>query len=291
MSNEIVHVQSTMPSESEFGYIMRQAEVLANSNMVPSDFRGKPANIVVAALTGRTFGLDVMVAMRAITVIQGTPTLKPEFMLALIRRAGHTVHGETSNTGAWVEGKRSDSDVTMRVSFTEEDARAAGLLSKDIWKKYPAAMYWARAVSKLGRMMFSDVLLGAAYTKEEIGGDGQVIDVPEAEVIVHQPTPALTEEERASLYDFIGSTLEKLLDEYGEDTEAIKGKMAKAFGTRDYTTLSDRDLEKMWNQLRSYLAHVEEKYRKLEEEAKTMDTAADEDIWKVVDESREEVSQ
>lgn len=161
---------SVVPSGSEMNNIFRVADALAASNMVPQSYQRRPDNIVVAALTGRTWNLDVMVAMRAITVIQGTPTLKPEFMLALIRKAGHSVTGETTASGAWVEGTRADTGDTMRVEFSEADAKLAGLLGKGNWKTYPAAMFWARAVSKLGRMLFSDVLLGASYTAEELGG-------------------------------------------------------------------------------------------------------------------------
>ena len=42
---------------------------------------------------------------------------------------------------------------------------------KDNWWHYAKSMYWARAVSQIGRMAFADVLMGVSYTPEEMGFD------------------------------------------------------------------------------------------------------------------------
>ena len=166
-------------SEREFAMILRQADVLAQSAIIPSAYRRQPANIVAAALTGRTFGWDVLTAMRNGHVIEGTWTLKPEAMLALVRRAGHSVNGTTGPDGATVTGKRRDTSDEMTVTFAMADAQRAGLANKGTWKQYPQAMCWARAVSQLCRMLFADVTLGLSYTPEELGADvdaeGEVI--------------------------------------------------------------------------------------------------------------------
>lgn len=169
-------------SGHELDVIMRQADMLAQSDIIPRDYRRKPANIVVAAMTGRTFGWDAITAMRNGHVIEGTWSIKPEAMLALVRRAGHSVEGEATPTGATVTGKRCDSGDTLTVTFDEADAKRAGLLNKNTWKQYPKSMYWARAVSQLCRQLFADVTLGLSYTPEELGAevteDGDVIDAP-----------------------------------------------------------------------------------------------------------------
>lgn len=158
-------------SANELDVILRQAEILAQSNIIPSAYRKQPSNIVTAALTGRAFGWDALTAMRNGHVIEGTWSIKPEAMLALVRRAGHSVQGITGPQGAEITGKRSDTGDEMTVAFTMDDAARAGLANKGTWKQYPQAMCWARAVSQLCRMLFADVTLGLSYTPEELGAE------------------------------------------------------------------------------------------------------------------------
>ena len=201
-----------MPVGAEWHAILQQADVLAQSDLVPSEYRRKPSNIVVAALAGRPFGWDATMAMRSFHIIEGQPSMKPEIMLALIRRAGHKVSGAKTGTGAdiaaSVTGTRADTGDTMTEEFTVQDAVNAGLCTIQngrpfarsnsgkilSWEAWPKAMCWARAVSALGRSLFSDVVLGAGYTPEELGAwvdeQGDVIDVDSEEVPSWaQPTP------------------------------------------------------------------------------------------------------
>lgn len=175
---------STMPAPAEWKMIREMADLLASSDLVPAAYRRKPANVILATLAGRPFGWDATMAMRSFHVIEGVPSMKPEVMLALVRRAGHSVSGETSPTKAVVHGTRRDTGDTMSAEFTIEQARAAGLAQKQVWKSYPASMLWARALSQLCRMLFPDVVLGAGYTPEELDGriaDDDVIDVADVD--------------------------------------------------------------------------------------------------------------
>lgn len=182
-------------SQAELNLMMRQAELLSQANIIPKAYRDKPANILVAAMTGRSFGWDVLTAMRNGHVIEGVWALKPEAMLALIRKAGHSVNGETSPQGATVTGRRADNGDELTVSFSLNDAVRARLCrlvdgvpvarsdtGKVLpWEQYPQAMAWWRSVAQLARMLFSDVILGLSYTAEELGAvvdeEGEVIEV------------------------------------------------------------------------------------------------------------------
>lgn len=159
-----------------------QARMLADSDIIPSEYHRKPANIVAAGITGAAFGWDVMTAMRNGHVIERKYSLGAEAMAALVRKAGHQISGETSPTGAKVTGKRRDTGETMTVSFSLDDAARAKLTGKDNWQKYPQAMCWARAISMLCRMLFPDVLMGLSYTPDELGAttdeSGAPLDVP-----------------------------------------------------------------------------------------------------------------
>lgn len=164
------------PSPTELDVIERQADALARSSIVPPDYRGKAANIIAAALMGRSFGWDATTSMRMITVISGTAGLKPEAMLALIRQRGHhvTVKPHDDGRGVTVHGKRADNGDTASATFTLADAERAGLTRSSAWKSYPVDMCQWRAVARLARQLFGDVVLGAGYTAEELGAEPDV---------------------------------------------------------------------------------------------------------------------
>lgn len=147
--------------------IRQQAETLARSNMVPKDYRGKPDEIIAAALYGREVGFGVTTSLSYIQVINGKAGLSAEAMVALCRKAGHSISGTVTATEAHVIGKRADTGDEMEVTWTIDMAKRAGLTS-DTWRKYQESMLWARAVSQLCRQLFPDVIMGLSYTPEEL---------------------------------------------------------------------------------------------------------------------------
>ena len=117
-----------------------------------------------------------MQALAKIHVINGRPGLSAELMRALVIRAGHSLRiEETTNTKAIVVGKRRGEERELRITWTMDDAKRAGLAAKDPWKKYPRAMLVARATGELVRGVFPDVLAGITYTPEELS-DGDLFD-------------------------------------------------------------------------------------------------------------------
>lgn len=168
-------------NERVWAILAQIANTVYSTEFVPRGVRGNKAATLAAMLYGHEQHLGPMTALGEIHMIDGRPTMSAALMLAKIRAAGHSVVGEVSAAGATVTGTRSDTGDTMTFSFTEEDATRAGLLSKDNWKKYPAAMYWARAVAQLARFLFSDVFIGSVYTPDELGA---VTDEDEKPVLV-----------------------------------------------------------------------------------------------------------
>jgi len=160
------------------------AELLADADILPKAYRGKPANVLVAAIQGVRHGWDPVTACQQIHVIDGRATMRPEAMLASVRAHGHQITGETSLTGAEVSGRRADTGEEHTTSFTIQDAERAGLCTVAAdgvttiaktnagkvaaWQKYPADMCWARAVGALCRRLFPDVISGISYTPGEI---------------------------------------------------------------------------------------------------------------------------
>ena len=158
-----------------FDVLMRQAGVLAESRIIPRAYQGRVSDVVAAGLAGSSFGWDVMTSMRNYHVIEGTATLRPEAMLGLVRRRGHSVkidvRDDNGGRKAVAVGTRADNADTYTASFSTEDAKKAGLLGKKNWQQYQDSMLTWRAVSQLCRFLFPDVVLGAGYVPEEIGAD------------------------------------------------------------------------------------------------------------------------
>lgn len=142
------------------------AERISRSALVPQAYRGKPADAAIAMLYGAEMGMPPMSSLQRIVVINGKPSMDAQGMVAMIRQAGHSVSGSVSIDGAKITGKRGDNGDEMTVEWGPDDAKRAGLNSQT-YSKFPSDMYWARAVSQLGRRLFADVLLGVSYVPEE----------------------------------------------------------------------------------------------------------------------------
>ncbi len=208
-----------MSETASFDLIMRQAEVLAGSTIIPAAYRRKAPDIVAAGLAGRAYGWDVMTSMRQFHVIEGTASLRPESMLGLVRQAGHSVTVDTNEKGAVAHGKRADTEDTHSAVFTMEDAEAAGLANKKNWKQYQDAMLTWRAVSKLCRVLFPDVVLGAGYVPEELGADVDATgDIIEIEPVEEDDSMPIAEAKRA------------VLEAVGNNTEEAKALWQVEFG-------------------------------------------------------------
>jgi len=210
-----------MSETASFDLIVRQAEVLAGSTIIPAAYRRKAPDIVAAGLAGRAYGWDVMTSMRQFHVIEGSASLRPESMLGLVRQAGHSVVVEVGEAGAVAHGKRADTEDTHSASFTMTDAEVAGLANKKNWKQYQDAMLTWRAVSKLCRVLFPDVVLGAGYVPEELGAEvTETGDVLEAEIVDDQDFISISEAKH-SVLEALGGNKEEAkavwATEYGDE--------------------------------------------------------------------------
>ncbi|MBO0728573.1 MAG: hypothetical protein J2P57_04900 [Acidimicrobiaceae bacterium] len=165
---------------SEWTTLQQQAEVLAASNYVPRQFKGKPGDIIAVSLMARELGLRPIAALSLIDVIEGSPTLNAEGKVAVVRAQGHTITGDTSAAEAVVYGRRADTGDEMTVRFTLEEARKARLIGKDNWQKEPEDMLWARAVTRLCRRLFSDVIAGLSFDTDQLGPMPDIDGTPQA---------------------------------------------------------------------------------------------------------------
>lgn len=182
-----------------FADVFTLAKSLSNARgFVPSQFIGQPDALAAVILTGVELGMGPMEAMRSLHVIEGKPTMSAEAMHARARRAGiKTRWVETSATKATIE-VTAPGEKPQVMTFTIEEAKAAGLAGKGNWNKHPAAMLRARATSAAMRAFCPEVL-GAGIYEADSGEltDGLPSNVIEAELVkpaaqngaTKEPTP------------------------------------------------------------------------------------------------------
>jgi len=151
---------------SELDRALTFAEKLSKSGIVPRHLVGKPHDILVTILMGRDLGLSEVQSMRSISVINGTPVVGPEAMLAAIRRRAAGEFRleilESSKTRCEIKMFRG-----QEVAHTVWDLdRAKHLTGKDNWRNYPTQMLRWRAISECAKLLYSDIVLGI-YTPDE----------------------------------------------------------------------------------------------------------------------------
>jgi hypothetical protein len=120
-------------------------------------------------LAARELGIPPMQALNGgIWNIQGKIEISARLMNSMIRRAGHSISIKHCDaTKCVMEGKRADNGDSFTAQFTIEDAAKAGLTGRGPWKTYAEDMLYARAMSRLARRLFPDVI-GTAYVEGEI---------------------------------------------------------------------------------------------------------------------------
>lgn len=163
---------------------------LSKSELVPSDFRGKEANVFVAIQWGMEIGLQPMQALQSIAVINGRPSLWGDAGLALVYGSGlvESFEEEITAEGTTCRTKRKGNPKETVRTFTVEDAKKAELWGKGTYAKYPKRMLQMRARWWALRDAYPDVLRGVAGAEERI--DVEIDVTPTNEIKIPQAKPA-----------------------------------------------------------------------------------------------------
>src|SRR5262245_12791227 len=168
------------------GELMEFAKLISASAFVPQDYRGKPADILVAIQWGAELGLQPLQSLQGVSVINGRPSVWGDTALALIRASGlledfdEGVRGADQEAVGFCRVKRRGQATAVEKTFSVQDAIRARLWGKaGPWTQYPSRMLTMRARGFALRDTFADILRGV-ITREE------AIDMPPPD---DQPAP------------------------------------------------------------------------------------------------------
>ena len=153
---------------------IKAAEYFAKSELVPKNFFGKPADIVIAWQYGAEVGLSPMASLRYIAPINGKPGLYGDgFLAAIQKHPGYRGHkewydAETKTAHCVFRRRGPDGAISEHAaSFSETDAKVAGLWGKQgPWTQYPKRQMQMRARGFSGRDAFADALGGVSLAEE-----------------------------------------------------------------------------------------------------------------------------
>ena len=187
MSNEIALQQPAMT----FAEQMQYAKTVCQGSLVPSAYRGQPANVLIAMDFGRSMGLSPAESLYRITVISGRPSASAELIAANVRRAGHRLRVKKDDRARTATGeivRRDAPDFTFTATWDMAKAQQANLSNKENWKKYPMAMLTARSITECARDACPEALYGVVYTGEELGASQTGPDGAAAEPVAVEAT-------------------------------------------------------------------------------------------------------
>jgi hypothetical protein len=215
--------QQTQPkvysfAPTNFAEALKFADLLATSDIVPKQYKGKPADILVAMQYGAELGLQPLQALNSIAVINGRPGLFGDGFLGVILSQPDCQDVEEDDLPAiQASGKatctiRRKGRKPVTRTFTLEMAQKAGLTTKDgPWKAYTSRQLQMRARGFAGRDAYADVLRGIKSVEE-------LMDYDEAHTIEGnvtaqaQPDPIITQDrarEFGKAWKATGKTIEQ----------------------------------------------------------------------------------
>lgn len=267
MSDEIVKVTptdivQTNQVESFFNQwdkYKRIAGELLKSNFLQVHFK-TPEQVVAVMLKGRELNIPPMEALQNLFPVNGRIGMMGQLMLSLVQRSGELEDMKIEKTvdSVTVTIKRKNRSAHSE-TFGTTDAKRAGLLTRDVYQKYPINMYQWRAIANNLRITFPD-FIGGFYLPEELGAEVVLNEEGNMEV---SETPYFNE---TQAYLNCNNALEKVAKE--RTYESLKNWLN--LYKSDLEQLSDKFKDMLRRAYTSICQHLPESERKLYELEQTI---------------------
>lgn len=166
----VAHALTSNPEFAKFEIAKRIAQSLAQSNLVPDAYRGRPNDVFVAINMGSELGMEPFQAIQSIAVIEGKPCLYGDGLIGVVRASPKCLWIEESlsedGLTATCRTQRDGDPNPVTATYSMTDAMQAGIDSKFNWKKHPKRMLQMRARAYCLRDAYPDLLKGLGVVEE-----------------------------------------------------------------------------------------------------------------------------
>lgn len=167
---------------------MKTLKYISRTPAIPARYEGRVDDMLAAVMYGNELGIGPMMAINELYLVDGKVSMSGKLMSLLVHRAGHELHVSFTNTATKVKAFRRDPYThelheAGEFTFSEADAKKAGLHTKSTYQNYPVMMRTWRAITFACRAVFADALGGFGHIPEEVGivydNNGEVEPLPE----------------------------------------------------------------------------------------------------------------
>lgn len=166
-----------VPREAfNFDAALNTAKMLSQSDLIPDQFRGKPANILIAMNLASRLNADIFHVMQSIYVVHGRPSFSGQFYIACINTSGRYApiqYEETKDeNGQTVSCRVITTDLRTKARLvgpwvSMEMARKEGWVKNNPkWSSMPELMIRYRAAAFFTRTYCPDVTMGVSIEGE-----------------------------------------------------------------------------------------------------------------------------
>lgn len=184
-------------TSDNFIMAMQMAKALAQSSLVPQEYRGNESNCLIAIDLSQRLGASPFLVMQNLDVIQGKPSWSAKALVGMINASGkydfelqydekNDASGKPFSCQCWTERKGRkvtgpviDMDMARAEKWTEKNG------SK--WKTMPQVMLRYRAASFFSRMNCPEISMGLYTTDEILDGDFKEIKLAKEQSEIINP--------------------------------------------------------------------------------------------------------
>lgn len=172
---------TTIPNENAFSvgtfeHAQRVAKMLAQSDLIPKEFKGNIQNVMIALEMANRIGASPLAVMQNLYIVHGKPSWSSTFIISAINscKRFEPLRFEMSGSGddlscvAWTNEK-GKAERLEGPAVTMKMAKLEGWIDKNgsKWKTMPELMIRYRAAAFFGRLYAPEILMGM-QTREEI---------------------------------------------------------------------------------------------------------------------------
>lgn len=180
-----IALNSVWENKDSFNQLLRAAQMLSQTSIIPQSYQGKPQDCFVAIEMANRMGVSPMVVMQNMYVVKGKPSWAGQACTMLINSCGkfkdvkHIYTGEKGkpNRGCYVTATRiSDGSQVDGVEVTMQMAQSEGWTSNSKWRNMPELMLAYRASAFFARVYCPEAMMGVQTAEEVYDTDSTPIN-------------------------------------------------------------------------------------------------------------------